>query len=167
MTEKSKRSLGVPLEVARQQLMEDEDTIAIAKSFGLPLEKYVEMVLKYALDPNKEPEIIVLDEEVQQTHGEKLPRQHEVLNWLEKVASGEIELGPPQMSMSDKVEKVNDRSNLSKITGAKSRPALSNPGSQPTDNAMSSVLKQELMNRRSQENVEKFTKQKNISSDKK
>ena len=166
MKDKPKRSLGAPLEVVRQQLMEDEDTIAIAKSFELPLEKYVEMVLQYALDPNKEPEIILLDEEVQQTHGEKLPSQHEVLDWLEKVASGEIELGPPQMSMTDKVEKVNDRSGLSKLTGAKARPGLSYPSSPPPSNAMSSVLKQELMNRRSQENIQKLTKQKDTSPDK-
>ena len=166
MTEKPKRSLGAPLEVVRQQLMEDEDTIAIAKSFELPIEKYVEMVLQYAQDPDKEPELILLDDEVQQTHGEKLPSQHEVLDWLEKVASGEIELGPPQMSMRDKVEKHNDRSGLSKITGANDRPSLSSPSSPLPNHARSSVLKQELMNRRSQENIQKFTKQKNTSTDK-
>ena len=166
MTEKPKRSLGAPLEVVRQQLMEDEDTIAIAKSFELPLEKYVEMVLEYALDPEKEPEIILLDEEVQQTHGENLPSPHEVMNWLEQVASGEIELGPPQMSMKDKVEKGNDREPLSKFTGSNARPMMSNPAPQAPKSQTSSVLKQELMNRRSQENIQKFTKQKDVSPDK-
>lgn len=167
MEDKPKRSLGAPLEVVRQQLMEDEDTIAIAKSFELPLEKYVEMVLEYALDPEKEPEITLLDDEVQQTHGEKLPTQHEVMSWLDQVASGEIELGPPQLSNRDKLEKANNHKGLNKLTGGKPRPIMSAPSPQIANNEISSVLKKELMNRRSQENIHKFTKQNDSSPDKK
>ena len=166
MSDKPKRSLGAPLEVVRQQLMEDEDTISIAKSFEMPLEAYVEMVLEYALDPDKEPEITLLDDEVQQTHGEKLPTQHEVMKWLEQVASGEIELGPPQLSNRDKLEKSNDLGRLSRVTGASNRSVRSNPAPPVINNEMSSVLKKELMNRRSQENIHKFTKPNETSSDK-
>ena len=159
MTNNKKSNLGAPIAVIRKQLSEDPDTLEIAKAFKIPVETYIDMVLKYAQNPDLEPELTILDEDEIQTHGETLPTQAEVMKWLEQVESGEIDLTGPQTSTNDVLEKQASGPQASKFTGATEKKVASK--GQPFRQSLSSntggngnsVLKDQLSKRRSQQKV--------------
>ena len=158
MSNNNKSNLGAPLSVVRQQLLDDPSTREIAKAFKIPVEKYIEMVLKYAQNPDLEPELTILDEDEIQTHGEVLPTENEVVAWLEQVANGEIDILHPQTSTQDVVEKASPSQAPSKFTGGsvKKKPVKGQPFRQDLSSA--SVLKKQVNQRRAQKNLTKKTK---------
>jgi hypothetical protein len=160
MNDSKKSNLGAPASVIRQQLMDDEDTKTIAAAFKIPLEKYVELVMTYAQDPEKDVELTILDEDEIQQDQVDIPTQEEVMTWLEQVASGEIEIGPPQVSTKDILEKGSSASPSSKYTGSAPKPAPSSgdpfkrslPSS--ANEAAGSVLKKQLKQKQNQAKLE-------------
>lgn len=92
MSDEAPRSLGMPLDIARKNLREDPHTQEIAKALGVELDDYIEKVLDYAQHPNKEPELELLDDEAAAELGPDAASVAEVEAWMEKVASGEIDL---------------------------------------------------------------------------
>ena len=62
--ENSKREkLSIPREIAKLQLLADATTAEIAEGLGVPIEEYVDQVLKFAMNPELEPELELIDEE--------------------------------------------------------------------------------------------------------
>lgn len=57
-----KRGLSRPIEVIRAELLKDPDTKRIAKAVGMDLEAYVELVLEYAQDKDKQPVLQVMSD---------------------------------------------------------------------------------------------------------
>lgn len=86
-----------PIEEVRAELMKSEETQQLAKTLGLSLEDYVEKVLSYYKDPNKEPTLYVLSEEQIRAAGVEPPTEKAMTEWLEKVDRGEIDLRPDHM----------------------------------------------------------------------
>ncbi len=79
-----------PIEEVRAELMKDKHTKEIAKTLGMKLEEYVELVLEYVKDPNKQPVVNTLpDEEVKKHGGATMA---DVKEWFEKVASGDVKI---------------------------------------------------------------------------
>jgi hypothetical protein len=101
MTKDEPRSLGMPLELAREQLLADPNTRQIAAALGVEVREYVERVLEYARHPTREPELFVLDQETLEAHEDELPSEAEVLRWFEGVASGQIAAGPRALDLAD------------------------------------------------------------------
>lgn len=97
MTEQKPRGLGRPVSVVRAELMADEETQTIARTLGMPLEDYVERVLHFAQNPDAEPQLEVVDDEVLQEMDPQLPTMGDMMSWLQKVDSGEISLGPQEL----------------------------------------------------------------------
>lgn len=87
---KPKRGLKRPIEVVRAELLKDADTKRIAKAVGMELEAYVELVLQYAQDKDKEPELDVADDADLKAAGLSTPTADEVAAFLIKGAKGEL-----------------------------------------------------------------------------
>jgi len=149
--ESKKVNLGGPITVVRKQLLEDADTKAIAKAFKMPLEKYVDLVLMYAQNPEREPQLTVLDEDEMQEEGADLPTQAEVMDWLNKVESGEIVLGGP-VDAQDVLEKTKKSPNSAKFSGltAAPRPSPFVDGGPQASSQAGSILKKQLQSQRAQ-----------------
>lgn len=92
MTDDAPKNLGMPLDMARQNLRDDPNTAEIAKSLGVEVEDYIDKVLEYAQHPDKQPELELLDDEVAAELGPDAASVAEVEAWMEKVISGEIDL---------------------------------------------------------------------------
>ncbi len=86
-----------PVEEVRAELMKSEETQQLAKTLGLKLEDYVEKVLAYYQDPNKQPMMYVLSDEQIRAAGVEPPTEKAVMEWLGKVDSGEIDLRPDHL----------------------------------------------------------------------
>ncbi|SEU22828.1 hypothetical protein [Stigmatella erecta] len=85
-----KRGLKRPIEVVRAELLKDADTKRIAKSVGMELEAYVELVLEYAQDKDKDPMIAVVSDEELHAKGFQTPTNEDVAKLLTKAAKGEL-----------------------------------------------------------------------------
>ena len=103
----------MPLAIARKNLREDPQTAAIAKELGVDVEEYIEQVLEYAQNPDKEPELELLDDEAAQDLGPEAATMDEVVSWLEAVESGEITLEDRvQVAEADGFSKDAERSEV-------------------------------------------------------
>ncbi len=89
-TASPKRGLTRPIEVVRAELLKDPDTKRIAKAVGMELEEYVELVLEYAQDKDKEPMIKVVSDEELHAAGFKTMTEDDAAKLLIKVAKGEL-----------------------------------------------------------------------------
>jgi hypothetical protein len=92
MTNGDEKSLGMPLEIARKNLRDDPQTLAIAEALGVDVETYIDRVLEYAQHPEKEPELELLDDASVAQLGPEAPSVEDVTRWLEQVEAGEVEL---------------------------------------------------------------------------
>jgi hypothetical protein len=81
MTNKEERTFygfGRPVSVVRAELLADPETKEIAKTLGVDLEAYVDLVLDYAMHPEKEPVLEVADEEELLATGADIPLEDEI-----------------------------------------------------------------------------------------
>jgi len=85
-----KRGLKRPVEVVRAELLKDADTKRIAKAVGMELEAYVELVLQYAQDKDKEPELHVVSDEELKKNGFNVVSAEEAGKMLVAIAKGEF-----------------------------------------------------------------------------
>jgi hypothetical protein len=150
-----KASLGAPVSVVRQQLLDDADTKEIAKAFKMPLEQYVDLVLMYAQNPDKDPILTILDEDEMQGEGADLPTQAQVLDWLNKVESGEIELAPTSL-VKDVLESAEPDASAAKFAKPSEPPRASvfKNGAPKKTSSAGSALKQQLEAQRAKVHTE-------------
>ncbi len=67
MTTTPQKKLTKPIPELRQELLVDKDTLRIAKALKMKIEDYVELVLDYVQNPEKEPELyLATDEELRE-----------------------------------------------------------------------------------------------------
>lgn len=85
-----KRGLSRPIEVVRAELLKDPDTKRIAKAVGMELEPYVELVLEYAQDKDKQPVLHVVSDEELRANGFTPPTAEDVAKVLSAAAKGEL-----------------------------------------------------------------------------
>ena len=150
--EKKKSGLGMPLEVARQQLIEDSDTQQLAKTFGVSVEEYADLVLKYAQDPEKQPELHVIDDEEWQESGVDAATTADVREWFQGVIEGDIDLTPEHEKIDDRVSADRQQEQSKKAAGLDAK--ISAPKFESIerkvvvdqDTPMGSVLKDQLQN---------------------
>ncbi len=88
-----KRGLTRPIEVVRAELLKDADTKRIAKAVGMELEAYVELVLQYAQDKDKEPVLDVVEDEDLKAAGYNPPTGEQVGQMLVSVIKKEMGTG--------------------------------------------------------------------------
>jgi hypothetical protein len=88
-----KRGLNRPIEVVRAELLKDADTKRIAKAVGMEIEAYVELVLQYAQDKDKEPVLDVVSDEDLRAAGFNPPTPEEAAQLLISVVKAELGTG--------------------------------------------------------------------------
>lgn len=93
-TGKPKRGLKRPIEVVRAELLKDPETKKIAEAVSMKLEDYVELVLKYAQDKDKEAEVAVISDEELRRNGFNPLSSEEAANILIKGMKGELPGSP-------------------------------------------------------------------------
>jgi DNA-directed RNA polymerase specialized sigma subunit len=88
--EQAKKKLKKPVEEVRKELLADKDTAHIAKTLGMKLEDYVELVLSYATNPGKEVMVTLIDEAEGKAQGGA--SMEEVKGWFERqIKKAELE----------------------------------------------------------------------------
>jgi hypothetical protein len=85
-----KRGLSRPVEVVRAELLKDPETKRIADAVGMKLEDYVELVLEYAQDKDKEPMLNVVSDEELKANGFPVHTVEEVGEFLVAGVKGEL-----------------------------------------------------------------------------
>jgi hypothetical protein len=131
-----KRGLTRPIEVVRAELLKDPDTKRIADAVSMKLEEYVELVLEYAQDKDKEPVLNIVSDEQAKAAGFPVHSVEEVSEFFIAAAKGEL---PGQGNPFAKSEFEQ---------GAKSagKPSLSpTGGAAPTTGPQSEAQRQELL----------------------
>src|SRR3954470_22196729 len=71
-----------PREVVKAELLSDPNTKKIADSLKMELPAYVEMVLDYAYNPDKEPVMTIATDEELKANGYEAPSGEDVGRWL-------------------------------------------------------------------------------------
>lgn len=97
---KPKRGLKRPVEVVRAELLKDPETKRIAEAVSMKLEDYVELVLKYAQDKDKEPELAVVSDEDLRKNGFNPLSAEEAADILIKGMKGELPGSVPDFDSS-------------------------------------------------------------------
>lgn len=112
---KGKRSI----EEIRAELMKDKHTKDIAKTIGMPLEEYVELVLQYVKDPKKQPVFNTLPEDVVKAQGGGTVK--DVKAWFQGVLDGTVKIKPDRDDDAFTGTKTSSSARKSKkVTGADS-----------------------------------------------
>lgn len=114
------KAKGRPIAVIRDELMSSPEAKEIADKFGMPLEEYVEKVLEFVKDPDKKPQVLVVDEDEARAAGAQVSTVADIKRWMERVISGELKLGAVREVKDGFEEKAPARKKpASKRTGAK------------------------------------------------
>ena len=129
-TDSGAAGLGMPVEMARQSLIDDPETKKIADSFGMELEDYVDQVMEYALNPDKEPQLQVMADDDFREMGIDPPAMEDVEQWFADVASGKVkvDMAPTagSQSLDDSVKKGLDAAEVARrrTTGSEAEPLM-------------------------------------------
>jgi hypothetical protein len=95
-----KPRLKRPVEQVRAELLADPDTKRIARAVGMELAEYVELVLDYAQNPDKQPVLQIADDAELRANGYEPPSNEEIANFFIAGAKGELDLGGPDFNKS-------------------------------------------------------------------
>ena len=152
-SEETLASLGEPEHTLRQRLREDADTQKIAESLGVDIDDYITQVIFYARRPGLPPQVEVLSDE--ELEGVDLPTEGEVDQWLDAVASGEIDLSGPETGVQAETRYTTevDRSQRLReaaMGGAVERRAPTMPAPGPGPARPASILEQQVLQQQRQ-----------------
>jgi hypothetical protein len=93
-----KRGLTRPVEVVRAELLKDAETKRIANAVGMELEEYVELVLEYAQDKDKEPVLLVGDDADLRAAGHTPKTVDEVVKIIADEVKGAVQFETSEFS---------------------------------------------------------------------
>jgi hypothetical protein len=127
------KRLKRPVEQVRAELLADPDTKKIAEAMRMDLKAYVELVLDYAQNPDKEPQLKVASQEELAAAGYDAPTPEEVGKFFLAGARGELGL-----------ESQHDKTGFDSAPAASGKPSLSGTEGQ-TQASVDSSKSQELM----------------------
>ena len=100
--ENSKREkLSIPREIAKLQLLADATTAEIAEGLGVPIEEYVDQVLKFAMNPELEPELELIDEEELYNIGDDPIDDIALATWVRGLGDGSTKLAEAEEERAD------------------------------------------------------------------
>jgi hypothetical protein len=95
-----KPRLKKPVEQVRAELLADPDTKRIADSVNMELKAYVELVLDYAQNPDKQPVLSIASDEDLRAAGYEAPTPEDVGNFFIAGAKGELGIAGTQFTKS-------------------------------------------------------------------
>jgi hypothetical protein len=83
MPPSKKKKKPIDLEKLKRELMENTETIGIAKELGIPLEDYVAQVMHFIVNPDAEPQMLVVDDDDLKANGFEVPQAEDILKFAE------------------------------------------------------------------------------------
>jgi hypothetical protein len=83
MPPSKKKKKPIDLEKLKRELMENTETIGIAKELGIPLEDYVAQVMHFIVNPDAEPQLLVVDDDDLKANGFEVPQAEDILKFAE------------------------------------------------------------------------------------
>jgi hypothetical protein len=78
-----KKKKPVDLEKLKRELMQNTETIGIAKELGIPLEDYVAQVMHFIVNPDAEPQMLLVEDQDLKANGFEVPDPKEILKFAE------------------------------------------------------------------------------------
>jgi hypothetical protein len=81
---KGRKSAPKDPKAVRAKLMKDPGVAAVAKTLGVPLEKYVEQVVFYAVNPKAKPSALIVSDEKLKAAGHAPPTRDALMASLRK-----------------------------------------------------------------------------------
>jgi len=75
------------LEMVQKRVMSDPNTAKIAKELAIPLEQYVAQVCYYLLNPDADPDMVLVEDEDLIKMGHQPPKQSEMLAYLKEAVA--------------------------------------------------------------------------------
>jgi len=133
MSQQKPRKKFTPEEI-RAKVLEDPDSKRIAKAVGLELAAYADMVVDYAMNPDKEPQLQIASDEELRNAGYNPPSAEDVGKFFLAGARGELGLETVR----------HDQSAFDSTPNGAGKPSLSgDEGQQPA--TVDSAKSQELM----------------------
>ena len=78
-----KKKKPVDLEKMKRELMANTETIGIAKELGIPLEDYVAQVMHFIVNPDAEPQMLLVEDKDLKANGFEVPDPKEILKFAE------------------------------------------------------------------------------------
>lgn len=110
-----------PIEEIRAELLKDHDVREQARMLQIDVEKYVEKIIDYALNPQKPAQVVIKPDAVLKKEDPTIPTTEEIKTHLEKLASGEVSVSPAHKR--DGFEKTHrDQGHYEQATGAAKAP---------------------------------------------
>lgn len=97
----SGKKLKRPVDQIRAELLADPDTQAIAQAVRMKLEDYVDLVLDYLQNPDKEPVVNVVPDDQLRAAGYDAPSAEEVANFFISAAKGDLGIAGSQFEKSE------------------------------------------------------------------
>jgi hypothetical protein len=101
-----KKKKPIDLERMKAQLMENQETIGIAKTLGIPLEDYVAQVLHFVANPDAEPQMLVVEDADLKAQGFEVPDAKEMLDFANQQVEILEEAGELSAYKKSKEKKV-------------------------------------------------------------
>jgi hypothetical protein len=90
-TGEKKKALKKPIEEIRAELMKDPDTARIAKAVSMELPAYVEKVIDYLQNPDKQPMLNLADEADMRATGYNPPGEKELHDLIQAAVNGDLD----------------------------------------------------------------------------
>lgn len=147
------KSLGMPIEIARRNLLEDPSIRTIAEELGVPLEVYVDKVLEYARHPEREPELAIIEDADAREMGVEVATEADVVGWFEGLADGSVVLPDARKEVASRDGFTLDATEAERLRAeAQGRPrrAPAPAPAPPPNPEAGAVLKQQLAERQRQ-----------------
>ncbi len=112
------RAPSRPIEEIRAEIMKDPDVREQARIMDIPLEKYVDKIIDYARNPQKQAQVVITPDAVLKKEDPTIPTTEEIKTQLEKIASGEIAISPAHKKDGfEKKERTRDQGRYEEATG--------------------------------------------------
>lgn len=155
MSERERPRLGRPIEVVRAEIIAAPESKELAKTFGVSVEEYAELVLDYLQNPGKDPLLEVVDEEDAEEQGVPLTSESEVKAWLEKASTGRLSVAPQRDDFSADSAESDARAVLGSVPPAAVAPKSSDAKSAilAPKGELGSVLRQQIQAQRTRAGV--------------
>lgn len=157
MSESERPRLGRPIEVIRAEIIAAPESKQLAKTFGVSVEEYADLVLDYVQNPAKEPILEVVDDEDAEEQGVPLTTQAEVKAWLEDAATGRLNLAtaPAKDGFSTDSAESDARAVLGSAAPATTAPKATDPKAEilTPSSELGSVLRSQVHAQRTQASI--------------
>jgi hypothetical protein len=128
------RAPSRPIEEIRAEIMNDPDVREQARIMDIPLEKYVDKIIDYARNPQKQAQVVIKPDAVLKKEDPTIPTTEEIKTHLEKIASGEIAISPAHKKDGFE-KKTRDQGRYEEATGKAAKTRKDAPESAPAEPA--------------------------------